>query len=153
MNDGRFLYVTFIRTTPEKIWDALTQPEFTRQYWVESYQESKWTEGADWKMFTPDGRVINTGRVLEIERPKKLVLEWQAEIFEDVKKEGASRATFTIEPVGDEVKLTVLFEMPKPNTKFIDMCGDGWPLVLSSLKSFLETGKPLESTAKFPKNM
>ena len=58
---SKFVYVTYIRTTAEKLWDALTQPEFTRQYWVETWQDCDWTQGASWKLMIPDGRVGDSG--------------------------------------------------------------------------------------------
>lgn len=67
MAESRFVYVTYIRTTPEKLWQALIDPEFTRRFWVETWQESEWKPGASWRMMCPDGRVGNTGEVLECE--------------------------------------------------------------------------------------
>ncbi len=153
MNDGRFVYVTFIRTTVEKLWEALTQPEFTRQYWCECVEQSKWTKGSEWKLVAPDGRIADAGEVLEIDPPKKLVVSWQNHLFEELNKEGFSKATFTLEHAGNEVKLTVLHEMEKPNSRFIDSVSNGWPAILSSLKTLLETGKALDVSAKWPKGV
>ena len=74
MAESRFVYVTYIRTTPERLWQALLDPEFTRQYWVATWQESEWEPGAPWKIMAPDGRVADTGEVLEIEPHRRLVL-------------------------------------------------------------------------------
>ena len=107
MAESRFVYVTYIRTTPEKLWQALTAPEFTRQYWAETWQDCDWKQGASWKLMIPDGRVGDTGEVLEIDPPRRLVLSWQNQFEPELKAEGHSRATFELEPEGDMVKLTV----------------------------------------------
>jgi uncharacterized protein YndB with AHSA1/START domain len=148
-----FVYTVYIRTTPEKLWDALIAPEFTRQYWCETHQESTWTKGAEWKMLAPDGRVCDAGQVLEIDKPRKLVVSWRHELSEEVRAEGHSRATFEIEPAADAMKLTVTHEIDVPNSKLIQGVSGGWPPILSSLKSLLETGQALELTAKWPEGM
>ena len=79
MAESRFVYVTYIRTTPEKLWQALIDPEFTRQYWVETWQECEWKPGASWRLMIPDGRVGDSGEVLEIEPERRLVLTWRNE--------------------------------------------------------------------------
>jgi uncharacterized protein YndB with AHSA1/START domain len=144
-----FVYVTYIRVTPEKLWDALIKPEFTRAYWCETWQDCDWKAGSPWRIMTPDGRVGDSGEVLEIERPRRLVLSWRNE-FTDMKAEGYSRATFELEPVGETVKLTVTHEMERDGSKFIAAVSTGWPHILSSLKSMLETGKPLQETTRWP---
>ena len=150
MNDA-FVYVTYIRTTQEKLWDALTKPEFTRLYWGGVYQESNFVKGSKWKMFLPDGRLADSGEILEADRPKRLVLKWRNEFKPELEPEGYSRCTFTLEPSGDMIKLSVLHEMEKPikDSKFIGSVSNGWPMVLSSLKSLLETGTAFDiRTAK-----
>jgi uncharacterized protein YndB with AHSA1/START domain len=79
MANSRFVYVTYIRTTPDKLWRALIEPEFTRQYWVETWQDCDWKPGESWKLMIPDGRVGDSGEVLEIELHKRLVLSWRNE--------------------------------------------------------------------------
>lgn len=140
----RFVYVTYIRTTPEKLWEALTQPEFTSKYWGGVTHQSAWKPGAPWKLVFPDGQVADTGEVLEIERPRRLVLAWRNEFLQELREEGPSRCTIEIEPQGDSVKLTILHEIEAPRSKFIEAVSGGWPKILSSLKSLLETGQPLE---------
>lgn len=143
----RFVYVTYIRTTPEKLWDALLKPEFTREYWFGVVQESEWKKGASWKMILPDGRGSDTGEVLEIEKPKRLVLKWRNEWKPELHAEGYSRCTIELEPRGDAVKLTINHEIDKTGSKFIAAVSTGWPQIMASLKSMLETGKampPLE---------
>ena len=140
---SRFVYVTFIRTTPEKLWDALTKPEFTRIYWFDMWQDCDWKEGSSWKLMFPDGRIADQGTVLVNERPKRLVISWQHEWRPELKAEGPSRATFDLEPAGPAVKLTVTHEIGVANSKLIDEVAGGWPTVLSGLKSLLETGEKL----------
>jgi uncharacterized protein YndB with AHSA1/START domain len=153
MAESRFVYVTYIRTTPEKLWQALIDPEFTRRFWVETWQESEWKPGASWRMMCPDGRVGNTGEVLEIEPGRRLVLSWRSEIFPVARAEGHSRVTYELEQVGDSVKLTFIQENDTPDSKTIGMASQGWPLILASLKSLLETGEPLDATRHWPKGM
>jgi len=97
---SKFVYVTYIRTTPEKLWDALTKPEFQKQYWFGVTLESEWQKAASWKMIRPDDMVTDSGEVLEIERPKRIVLKWRNEFRPELREEGYSRCTFTLEPEG-----------------------------------------------------
>jgi uncharacterized protein YndB with AHSA1/START domain len=140
---SKFVYVTFIRTTPQKLWDALTRPEFIRQYWFDMTQESEWKPGASWTMKFADGRVADAGEVLEIDPPRRLVLKWRNEFREELKAEGPARCVYDIEQDGEIVKLTVTHTIEKDNAKFIEAVAGGWPRILSSLKSMLEAGKAL----------
>src|SRR6516225_7415251 len=151
MADSRFVYVTYIRTTPEKLWRALIDPEFTRRYWCETHQESDWEPGAAWRIMTPDGRVADSGEILEIEPNRRLVLTWRNEFKPELHAEGYSRLTYELEQQGESVKLTIIHEMDKPGSKLIDAVSTGWPHILASLKSLLETGDPLEETRRWPK--
>ena len=141
---SKFVYVTYIRTTPEKLWEALVTPEFTKKYWLGVSQVSDWKVGSSWKLVFDDGRVADTGEVLEIDPPRKLVVSWQNEFRPELKEEGHSRATFDIATVGELVMLTVTHEIAKEGSKLIEAVSGGWPAILSSLKSLLETGKALE---------
>lgn len=143
----RFVYVTYIRTTPEKLWDALLEPDFNRAYWFGMWQESDWKTGSSWKLMFTDGRVADSGRVVEIERPKRLVLEWRNEWKPELHDEGNSRCVMEIEPAGDVVKLTVTHEIEKQGSKLIEAVSGGWPKILSSLKTLLETGTALPQSA------
>jgi uncharacterized protein YndB with AHSA1/START domain len=151
MAESQFVYVTFIRTTPKKLWQALLEPEFTRQYWVGTWQDCDWQPGASWKLMIPDGRVADSGEVLEIEPERKLVLTWRNEFKPELRVEGFSRLTYELEQQGESVKLTVIHEMDKPQSKFIDAVSNGWPHLLSSLKTLLETGESLVETRTWPK--
>jgi uncharacterized protein YndB with AHSA1/START domain len=153
MADSRFVYVTYIRTTPEKLWRALTEPEFTRRYWCETTHESEWKPGATWRIMKPDGRVADSGEVVEIEPHRRLVLRWRNEFKPELRAEGYSRLTYEIEQQGESVKLTVIHEMDRPDSKLIEAVSGGWPLILASLKSLLETGEPLEETRRWPQGV
>jgi uncharacterized protein YndB with AHSA1/START domain len=149
----RFVYVTYIRTTPERLWDALTKPEFTQRYWCGTWQDCSWQVGAGWRLMIPDGRVGDAGEVLEIDPPRRLVLKWRNEFRPELRAEGFSRATFTIEPSGEAVRLTVIHEIDLPHSKLIEGVANGWPAILSSLKSLLETGESLAQTREWPKDL
>jgi uncharacterized protein YndB with AHSA1/START domain len=141
---SKFVYVTYIKTTPEKLWEALVTPEFTKQYWLGVSQVSDWKVGSSWKLVFDDGRVADTGEVLEIDPPRKLVVSWQNEFRPELKEEGHSRATFEIVAVGELAMLTVTHEIDREGSKLIEAVSGGWPAILSSLKTLLETGKALE---------
>lgn len=149
----RFVYVIYIRTTPEKLWDALTKPEFTRRYWAETWHDTTWEKGSSWKLMIPDGRVGDSGEIVEVDRPRRLVLNWQNQFIPEMKAEGASRCSFDLEQQGDMVKLTVAHSIELSGSKLLAAVSMGWPSILSSLKSLLETGEPLEATTKWPKGM
>ena len=140
-SERQFVYVTFIRTTPERLWSALTSPEFTKQYWFGMHCESEWKAGSSWQLKFQDGRVADAGEIVEAERPKRLVIKWRNEFKPEMKAEGYSRCTIDLEPRDGAVKLTITHEMEKPGTKFIEAVSGGWPLILSNLKSLLETGE------------
>ena len=153
MTESRFVYVTYIRTTPDRLWQALINPEFTRRYWCETWQECEWKVGAAWRIMIPDGRVGDSGEVLEIDPPRRLVLSWRNEFQPDLRDEGYSRMTYELEPVGDSVKLTVIHEMDRPGSKLIEAVSGGWPHIFASLKSLLETGESLVETRNWPEGI
>jgi uncharacterized protein YndB with AHSA1/START domain len=153
MAESQFAYVIYIRTTPEKLWQALIEPEFTRQFWAETWQESEWKPGASWRIMIPDGRVADTGEILEFEPYRRIVLTWRNEFKPELRAEGHSRLTYELEQQQDSVKLTVLHEIDKTGSKFIQAVSQGWPPILSSLKSLLETGEALEVTRRWPKGV
>jgi len=153
MAESQFVYVTFIRTTPEKLWRALLEPEFTRLFWMGTTQECEWKPSALWRIVKPDGKTADSGEVVEIEPYKRLVLKWKNHLFPEMTAEGYSRMTYELEPKGDSVKLTVTHEMDKSESKFIKAVSGGWPIILASLKSLLETGESLEATRRWPGSM
>ncbi len=153
MAESQFVYVTFIRTTPEKLWRALIEPEFTRQFWMGTTQESEWKPGASWRIVKPDGGTPTAAKWLRSSRTRELVLKWQNHMFPEMTAEGFSRLTYELEQKGDSVKLTVTHEMDKTDSKLIKAVSGGWPMILASLKSLLETGESLEATRNWPEGM
>lgn len=153
MNKATFVYAIYIRTTPERLWQALTEPEFTRSYWCGTRHDTTWEPGTPWKLMIPDGRVGDSGEIVEFNPPRRLVLTWQNQFVEAVKNEPHSRCTFELEPASDMVKLVIIHEGAAPESKLIEMVSQGWPVILSSLKSLLETGEALEATKRWPKGM
>jgi uncharacterized protein YndB with AHSA1/START domain len=149
MKKEKFVYVTYIRTTPAKLWQALTKPEFTRQFWCDTIQESEWEPGASWRIKAPGDLITDSGEVLEIEPQRRLVLKWRCEFQPQLRAEGFSRMTYDLEKQGSSVKLTIIHEINKTGSKFLKAVSGGWPLVLSSLKSLLETGESLVETREW----
>jgi uncharacterized protein YndB with AHSA1/START domain len=140
MAKSTFVYVTYIRTTPEKLWSALTDAEFMKQYWFGNHCESEWTVGSSWKNVYPDGRVTDAGEIVEADPPRRLVIRWQHQDKPELKAEGASLCTMELEPTGSAVKLSVTHTIECEPSKFIAAVSGGWPKVLSNLKSLLESG-------------
>ncbi|MBM7048235.1 MULTISPECIES: SRPBCC family protein [Rhizobium] len=140
MTGSKFVYVTFIRTTPEKLWSALTTPEFIRQYWFDMTHETDWKVGSPWKMLFPDGRIADMGEIAEFEPLRRLAIRWRNEFRPELKAEGWSRCVMELEPADNAVKLTVTHTIEFENSKFIEAVSGGWPKILSNLKSLLETG-------------
>jgi uncharacterized protein YndB with AHSA1/START domain len=144
---GKYVYVTYIRTTPERLWSALTDAEFVKQYWFGMHQESDWKPGSSWKMIFPDGRVADAGEILEVDPPRRLVIKWRNEFRPELKEEGPSRCVYELEPTADGVvKLTITHTIDRPASKFIEAVSGGWPRIISNLKSLLETGEVVMKT-------
>jgi uncharacterized protein YndB with AHSA1/START domain len=141
MSKSEFVYVTYIKTTPDKLWYAITNPEFMKQYWLGTHCESDWKAGSTWKMVSESGQITDSGEIIEINPPKRLVIKWQHEWRPELKAEGYSHCTFEIEPVGDATKLTVTHVIDRKPSKLIEAVSGGWPKILSNLKSLLETGQ------------
>ncbi len=140
MANSEFVYVTYIKTTPEKLWHAITNTEFTKQYWFGARCESDWKVGSPWKIIS-DEQLFDSGEILEINRSKRLVIKWQNEWKPELKAEGYSRCTFEIEAINNITKLTVTHVIDKKPSKLIEAVSGGWPKILSNLKSLLETGQ------------
>lgn len=141
---SRFAYVTYIRTTPEKLWAALTRPEFTRQYWFGVTLKTDWKAGSPWQMVFPDGTVSDSGAVVEADPPRRLVLRWQHQLDPAMKAEGPTLCTFELEPKGGSVRLSVVHETERDDARVIVSVSGGWPQILAGLKSLLETGEALD---------
>ena len=139
--ESRFVYVTFIRTTPERLWSALTDGNQMKEYWFGMNFQTEWKAGAAWQMVFPDGSVADKGEILELERPKRIRLKWRNEFRPELKEEGFALCTLEIEPYGDAVRLSIAHTIERAESKFIQAVSGGWPKILSNLKSLLETGK------------
>jgi len=142
MSKPEFVYVTYIRTTPERLWDALTSSEFTRRYWFGTELRSDFKPGSPFALVM-DGKVTDTGEILEADRPRRLSYTFRHELDDEMRKEGATRVVFTLEPHGDLVKLTLTHEGFAKDSRLLDGVSKGWPAILSNLKSLLESGDAL----------
>jgi uncharacterized protein YndB with AHSA1/START domain len=139
--ESKFVYVTYIRTTAERLWSALTSTEFSQKYWLGARTEAEWRKGGAWRIAFPDGRLADSGEIVEFEPAKRLAIRWRNEWSPELKDEGWSLCTMEIEPAaGESVKLTVTHAIERENSKFIGAVSGGWPQILSNLKSLLETG-------------
>jgi uncharacterized protein YndB with AHSA1/START domain len=136
-----FVYVTYIRTSPEKLWAALTDPKTIKQYWFGMTCESDFKKGSPWRIIFEDGRIADSGEILDVDPGKRLVIKWRNEWKPELKDEGFSTCTMELEPVEAAVKLTITHMIDKENAKFIEAVSGGWPKVLSNLKSLLESGQ------------
>ena len=147
MSKPKFVYVTYIRSTPEKVWQALTDQQMIRKFWFGMTAECDWKPGSPWRLKFEDGRVADSGEILESDPPRRLAIRWRNEFKPELKAEGYSRCTMEIEMAdyypdfgGKAVKLTITHELEGDGTKFIEAVSGGWPKVLSNLKSLLESG-------------
>ncbi|HTQ81154.1 MAG TPA: SRPBCC family protein, partial [Thermoanaerobaculia bacterium] len=141
MARSTFVYVTYILTTPEKLWSALTDDtEFMKQYWFGTYCESQWTAGSAWKHLSGDGQILDAGEIVEAAAPRRLVIRWQNQHKPELKAEGESQCTMELEQSGPAVKLSIIHTIESDPSKFITAVSGGWPKVLSNLKSLLENG-------------
>ncbi len=143
MDKPEFVYVTYIATSPEKLWKALIDPKVTAQYWQHE-NLSDWKPGSKWEHRESNNeRTLKlVGKVIESSPPRRLVVTW-AFPTDAPHEEKHSRVTFEIEPLGHLVRLTVMHDRLEPDSEMLKGITKGWPKVLSSLKSLMETGNPL----------
>ena len=143
-----YVYVTYIASTPEKVFEAITKPDLARRYWGHE-NVSDWTPGSDWRhVRANDERTVElVGKVVETSPPTRLVITW-ANASQAADPDAYSRVTFDIEPYDDMVRLTVSHDDLQAGSGMANGIQKGWPVVLSSLKSFLETGRGLDVFAK-----
>ncbi|TLS41969.1 metalloregulator ArsR/SmtB family transcription factor [Streptomyces montanus] len=158
MGNTEFVYTTYINTTPERLWQALTDPSFTRRYWETTF-ETDWKVGSTMVWDGHGGKTEDPAQViLESDPPRRLSYTWHtltpewaeaagvsSEAFTKVASERRSKVTFTIEPLGQLVKLTVVHDDFDPGSTVLEMVSNGWPHLLSDLKTLLETGETLPS--------
>jgi uncharacterized protein YndB with AHSA1/START domain len=140
MARSTYVYVSYIRTTPEKLWSALTNEEMIRQYWFGMTCECQFETGSSWKLVSGDGELFDSGEIVEATPPLRLVIRWQHQKTPALKAEGMSTCTMDLEPEGTAVKLTITHTIEQEPSKFIEAVSGGWPKVISNLKSLLETG-------------
>ncbi|MCX5493272.1 SRPBCC family protein [Kaistia dalseonensis] len=143
-----FVYVTYILSTPEKVFEAITRPEVARRYWGHE-NVSDWKPGSKWEhVRANEGRSVElVGKVIEISPPKRLVISW-ANASQADDPNSASRVTFEIEDYEEMVRLTVTHDELEAGSGMANGIKRGWPVVLSSMKSFLETGRAIDVFAK-----
>jgi uncharacterized protein YndB with AHSA1/START domain len=143
-----FVYVTYIRSTPQKVFDAITQPEVARRYWGHE-NVSDWQAGSDWQhVRANDQRTVElVGKVVEVSPPTRLVITW-ANASQAGEPSAYSRVSFDIVPYEAMVRLTVTHDELEAGSGMAKGIQQGWPVVLSSLKSLLETGQGIDVFAK-----
>lgn len=141
MAKSTFVYVTYIRTTPERLWSALTEDaEFMKQYWFGMHCESDFITGSLWKLVNDRGEVMDAGEIVEADPPRRLVIRWEHQMRPELKAEGPSTCTMELAPVGPAVRLTITHSVEREGSKLVEAVSGGWPKILSNLKSLLETG-------------
>jgi DNA-binding transcriptional ArsR family regulator/uncharacterized protein YndB with AHSA1/START domain len=163
MDKPSFVYTTYIKTTPERLWQALTEPAFTQRYWNITF-DTDWKPGSTMTWHQRGVAIVDPEQVvLEAEPYTRLSYTWHSftpefaealglkdDVFERVSAEPRSKVTFEIEELGDRVKLTVLHDTADPESLVTKMVSSGWPRVLSDLKTLLETGDTLPAGTEPP---
>ena len=142
MRKPEFIYVTYIETTPEKLWEALTNSEFSKRYWFGTEFETDWKVGSPFALVM-NGTTTDVGEILEFDRPRRLSYTFHHVLSEAARKERPTKVVFHLEPHGKLVKLTLTHEGFEAGSATLDGISKGWPAILSSLKSLLESGTAL----------
>jgi uncharacterized protein YndB with AHSA1/START domain len=141
----QFVYVTYIAASPERVWEALTKPDVSEKYWFGYRVRADGKAGERMTAINPAGRKAHDDPIIESDPPRRLVYGWKP-LYKDLPDERASRVTFVLESFKNQTRLTVTHDEFDDGSKIFGMIAKGWPAVLSSLKTFLETGQGLEST-------
>jgi uncharacterized protein YndB with AHSA1/START domain len=139
------VFEIYIKTTPERLWEAITDGELRKRYSFGVGTESQWTEGSEYRSGVPGVIEIASGENLEVDSPRRLVQSFKALWSEDVQREGTTRVTWEIEPVGSSCQLRVTHDQLGEDANS-ELYG-GWPMILSGLKTLLETGEQLDTPA------
>jgi uncharacterized protein YndB with AHSA1/START domain len=142
MSKPEFVYTTYIETTPDKLWAALTGSEFSRQYWFGTELRTDWTIGSPFALVM-NGTPTDVGEILEFDPPRRLSYTFSHVLQDELRNEKPTKVVFAIEPHGKLVKLTLTHEGFADAGELLDGISKGWPAILSSLKSLLETGTAL----------
>ncbi|MDZ4859981.1 MAG: SRPBCC family protein [Candidatus Hydrogenedentes bacterium] len=148
MSKPEFVYTIYIKAPTEKIWQALTDSATSAQYWGGSQVRSDWKVGSTVDIVDPAGRVATTGKVIEFDAPRRLSYSWHVVFHEVFSCEGHSKVTFELEPLGEATKLTITHDGFEPGSLVLESTSEGWPMLLSDLKSVLETGSPATPAPK-----
>lgn len=143
MKRPEHIYQTYIRASREQVWEAITAPEFTRQYFHAMHIRSDWKPGSPVTFEYDDGRVGCEGELLDYDPPRRLSYTWRFMFDEALAKERPSTVAFELEPAGEATRLRIIHGDFDEDSKVYPMIRDGWAEVISSLKSLLETGEPL----------
>lgn len=136
-----YVYVTYIRSTPEKLWEALTSSKHTSKYWFGHSVESSWEAGSSVLFYTEDGRLADQGEIVRCEKLKALGYTWRVEADAALRAEGFSKVLFVIEKEREVLRLTLTHDDLLAGGKVEASIRTGWPIILSGLKSLLETGR------------
>lgn len=150
MKPHDFVYVAVIAATPEQVWEAITTAEFTRQYWHATRVQSDWQEGSPIQFFVDDVAEVNgervgcEGHILKADHPRELSYTWRFPGNPEVADEAPSRVTFLLQAIGEHTKLSLIHDRFEDNSRMAPMVTAGWPLVLSGLKTLLETGTAVD---------
>ena len=142
MSKPEFVYTTYIETTPDKLWAALTSSEFSRQYWFGTELRTDWAIGSPFALVM-NGTPTDVGEILEFDPPRRLSYTFRHVLQDELRNEKPTKVVFKLEPHGKLVKLTLTHEGFAEASKLLDGISKGWPAILSSLKSLLETGTAL----------
>jgi uncharacterized protein YndB with AHSA1/START domain len=137
-----FVYVIYIAATQERVWQALVDPDITEKYWFGYRVEAR---GDRMTAVNPAGTLAHDDPIIESDPPRRLVYAWKP-LYKDLPDERPSRVTFELAPFKGQTRLTVTHDTFDEGSKMFEMISKGWPAVLSSMKSFLETGRALESS-------
>jgi uncharacterized protein YndB with AHSA1/START domain len=142
-NSSTYVYVIYIRSTPQAVWSALTDPDTLRRYWYGMHQDSDWKPGSTWRMVRENGETTDDGEILEAAPPHRMAIKWRNAFRPELTAEGYSTCVYELEAVGEAVKLTVTHSIGVADSKLIVAVSGGWPQILSNLKSMLETGQTI----------
>jgi uncharacterized protein YndB with AHSA1/START domain len=137
MGKPEFVYVTYIETTAEKLWEALTSSEFSKRYWFNTELKTDWKIGSPFALVM-NGTTTDVGEVLEFDRPRRLSYTFRHVLDDEMRNERPTKVVFNLEPHGKLVKLTLTHEGFAEGSKLLDGISKGWPAIMSSLKSLLE---------------
>jgi uncharacterized protein YndB with AHSA1/START domain len=145
MNAPIIRITTYLLSTPDAVWDALTNPDVTQLYWGDTRLESDWKVGSIVR-YVMNGKVTDEQTLLVVDPPQRLSYTFKP-LYEEFRNESESRATFELAQSGPVVRLVVTHDRFMPGSKVFEACSEGWPKILSGLKTLLETGKPLPFAA------